>query len=137
MRLVIRPLAPREANYELIWLSLSTGALALSLPWLALHLPWPVCLFRAISGHPCPTCGATRAAIALLHGNVGTAWHWNPLALVAYCVLALGNLYALIAIGAGALRLRVAQIAPAEKKFLRGVAATLILVNWIYLLTAN
>ncbi len=137
MRLICRPLAPGETDHEQLWLALSIGSVLLLAAWLTLHLPWPVCVFHALTGHPCPTCGATRAAIALLHGDVGTAWHWNPLAFVVYCALALGNVYLLIAIATGAPRLRVAQITSTEVKFLRGLAVVLVLANWLYLLSAN
>lgn len=36
-----------------------------------------LCLFRALSGLPCPSCGMTRAFIALGHGNVPGALHFN------------------------------------------------------------
>lgn len=31
----------------------------------------------------CPGCGATRALAALLHGDLTTAWHMNPLFVCA------------------------------------------------------
>jgi Protein of unknown function (DUF2752) len=137
MRLVLRPLAPRETNHELLWLSISSGAFVVGAAWLRLHLSWPLCVFHEITGQPCPTCGATRAAIALLHGNVGAAWHLNPLAFICYCVLLLCNAYALWVLSTGAGCLRIVQITPTEKNVLRGFAATLVLANWIYLLMAN
>ncbi len=137
MRLICRPLAPEETDHERLWFGVSTGAFALAAVWLALNLPWPTCAFHQITGHPCPTCGATRAAIALFHGNIFAAWHWNPLALAFYGLLAVCNVYALTAISAGAPRLRIVQVAPAEKRFWLGLAAALALVNWGYLLMTN
>lgn len=37
------------------------------------------CLFRALTGLRCPACGATRMALALLRGDVRTAFRHNPL----------------------------------------------------------
>ena len=39
------------------------------------------CPFKAIFGVPCPTCGTTRALVALLKGNFGDAFHINPLGI--------------------------------------------------------
>ncbi len=40
------------------------------------------CPFALASGHPCPTCGVTRAAGALVHGDLAAAWSLQPLAFV-------------------------------------------------------
>lgn len=42
---------------------------------------YPPCLFRSITGVPCPGCGLTHAAHLLLHGDWTGAWSANPLAL--------------------------------------------------------
>ena len=47
-----------------------------------LSVPY-VCPFRALTGIPCPTCGTTHAAVALLRGDVGGALAANPLATAA------------------------------------------------------
>ncbi len=39
------------------------------------------CLFRTITGLYCPGCGGTRAAIALLHGNIILSFFYHPLVL--------------------------------------------------------
>ena len=38
------------------------------------------CLFRAITGRPCPGCGVTRALIAIARGHYREAWRLNPAA---------------------------------------------------------
>src|SRR5438105_2664173 len=62
--------------------------------WLALNLaadsggsslPTP-CLFKEITGLPCPSCGITRALLLLAHGNLSASLFLNPLGLL----LALG-----------------------------------------------
>lgn len=54
-------------------------------------MPLPLmCPFKNMTGLPCPLCGGTRAAHALLHGELGRAIYLNPLALpaIAFCVMA-------------------------------------------------
>jgi hypothetical protein len=41
------------------------------------------CLIKNISGYPCPSCGTTRAASHLLHGNMQQAALTNPLVFVS------------------------------------------------------
>ncbi len=43
-----------------------------------------LCWFRALTGHPCPFCGSTRAVGALCAGDLSTAWHLNPLGVIAF-----------------------------------------------------
>jgi Protein of unknown function (DUF2752) len=137
MQIVRRPLAPGETNHELLWLSVSSGGLALAATWLALRLPWPICLFHMLTGHPCLTCGATRSAVAFFHAHLLASLQWNPLAFLSYCGLSVFNVYALAVVVTRAPRLRFAQLSARERKFIRGAVITLFLLNWVYLLTAN
>lgn len=136
MRLVARPLAPNESDNELVFLCASLGVFGAAVLWFALRLPWPICLFHALTGHPCLTCGATRSAIALSHGNLLAAWKWNPLVFVSYVTMSIFDAYALFAIVARARRLRFV-ISPREKTFIRYSFLALMVANWIYLLIAN
>ena len=36
------------------------------------------CLWRAITGLPCPGCGMIHAWLAMAHGDVRAAWNFNP-----------------------------------------------------------
>ena len=137
MQIVRQPLAPGETNHELIWLSVSSGGLALAATWLALKLPWPICVFHALTGRPCLTCGATRSAMAFFHAHFMTALQWNPLAFLCYCALSLFNIYALAVIIARAPRVRIVQLSASEKKCLRFSFIALLALNWAYLLVAN
>ncbi|PYQ15275.1 MAG: DUF2752 domain-containing protein, partial [Acidobacteria bacterium] len=51
------------------------------------HLPFTVCYLKALSGLPCPTCGSTRAAGCLAHGDLLGAFGMNPLATVVLLAL--------------------------------------------------
>ena len=45
------------------------------------------CLFLNITGIPCPSCGMTRAYIALFRGNLSQAFHYHPLFLIPIVVI--------------------------------------------------
>ena len=48
-----------------------------------------LCLLRAVTGTDCPSCGATRAAFALLSGDAAAAWAANPVFTAGVYPLAL------------------------------------------------
>jgi Protein of unknown function (DUF2752) len=133
MRVTARPIAPGEIDYELVTLAASLGGLGLAAAWFALHLPWPICVFHALTGQPCLSCGMTRSAISFFHAQFFTAWKWNPLAFTVYCSIAMVDAYAFVVLITRAPRLRACFTAP-EKSILRAVVITAILVNWVYLL---
>ena len=134
MRLVSRPLAPKEFDHELVGLAVSVAALIAGGGWLWLGLMWPRCPLLALTGYPCLTCGATRCAIALGHGHISQAWQWNPLALVAMGGVVLFDVYAAIVLAARLPRLRFVEWTRAQKNGVRLIVVALIAVNWIYLL---
>lgn len=134
MRLVWRQIPSNEVNHELIWLAVSVAAAIGGGIWLSLGFPTLRCPFLAVTGYPCLTCGATRCAIGLAHGNFFAALLWNPLALIALCGVGLFDLYAAIVLTARAPRLRFVDWTRREKNAVRIAVVVLIAVNWIYLL---
>jgi len=46
-----------------------------------LRLPG-TCVFRSVTGIPCPGCGLTRSMIAGMHGRVGESWRFHRLGLL-------------------------------------------------------
>ena len=134
MRLLWRHRSVNGPDHELIWLAVSIAVLAGGAAWLAMALPWPRCPFFAVTGLPCVTCGATRSAIAFLHGDFLVALRWNPLAFVAFVGLIAFDLYAAIVLVGRTARLRVVDLTLAEKKVVRIAAISLLALNWIYLL---
>jgi hypothetical protein len=135
MQLERRGLRPGELDHELIWLSVSLGSLAIAAAWLALRLPWPHCVFLAVTGHPCLTCGMTRATIRFFHGDFVGALRWNPLVFIALCGLSIFSAYAFVVLVIRAPRLRLTQFSSTEKTFVRALVIALLLANWIYLLS--
>jgi hypothetical protein len=45
------------------------------------------CLFRLVTGIPCPSCGSTRSVLAMLHGKLAESIYWNPLGIVILALM--------------------------------------------------
>ncbi len=99
-----------------------------------------ICPLKTFTGLPCPACGSTRAALALLEGNLHAAVLLNPLAVCLYLLApVVGGFYLMKAKGAA----REAVPASARRKpksariLLWAFAAAAIGANWVYLLLAG
>ncbi len=57
------------------------------------HGFYPICLFHQLTGLNCPGCGGTRAAYALLHGNVALALQDNALFVLLIPAVALRGVW--------------------------------------------
>ena len=137
MRFEWRSLRVGELDHELFWLCVTVTGAALLWCWLALALPWPRCTFLGLTGFPCVTCGATRAALSLLHADPAAAWRFNPLATITICGVGLFDVYAAAVLTMRARRLRVSVSSEASRKVLLGAVAVVAFANWVYLLRAS
>jgi len=94
-----------------------------------LGLDLTTCLFKRATGHPCPTCGATRGVLALAAGHPLAALTWNPLVFTA---LALALAWFAFRAATGlAPRL---DWGPGARKRAWAAALAAVLANWAYLL---
>ena len=134
MNLRWRPPIPGGSDPELIWGTILLLAAVLGGSWLSLGLPTPLCPLHALGGIPCPTCGSTRAAGALLHGDVNIAFSYNPLMSAVFLGATLYVLYAAVVIIGRLPRLRLESLSPTEALVIRVLAILLIATNWLYLL---
>ncbi|HOK05383.1 MAG TPA: DUF2752 domain-containing protein [Victivallales bacterium] len=50
----------------------------------------PDCMFKKITGLPCPTCGMSRAFCCLSRGNFLSAFYYNPLSFILYPLILAG-----------------------------------------------
>ena len=90
----------------------------------------PGCHFEAVTGLPCPTCGATRAALALSRLDLAEAVAINPLAALAALAFVLGGYVA----GVAALAGRSVRIRAPAGGALRLLALLAVAANWGWLL---
>jgi Protein of unknown function (DUF2752) len=112
--------------------ALGAGAVAL----LGLdHLPVTVCLFKGLTGIPCPTCGSTRAVGRLVHLDVAGALAMNPLTTLAAALVAIWAVADLGLLARGrALDLEVGR---PLARLVRGLVVAAVAVNWLYLVAAG
>ena len=110
------------------------GAAAVALLGLD-RLPIVVCTFRAVTGLPCLTCGATRAAARLFFGDVAGAFAMNPLMTAGALALVPWGLADLALLARG--RALSLEVAPPAAWVLRGLALAAVVANWAYLVTTG
>jgi len=134
MELEWRRLRPGEMDHELVWLLVTLAAAGSAALWFWLQFPWPRCSWRALTGLPCVTCGATRAAQAFLHGDFISAWRFNPLITAGFCAVVLYDLYAGAVLLGRARRLRVRWSGGRARALVLSGLLALGGLNWIYLL---
>lgn len=118
---VARPDRVREIGS---FLALGTGISAVYV--LSGHRVGLPCPFKLITGWDCPLCGGTRMGASLMHGNVSTAFHYNPLALIGLTGLGLGWLV-LLAQRAGLIKRRFPALSRRSRRVI-GVAVLVVVV---------
>ncbi len=132
LRLVARPGAtPLGA----ILGAVAAGTLLVVRAFAPERLGFTVCMLKAFTGVPCPTCGGTRALHHLAHLDLASAWAMNPLVtlgLLALVPWALGDLWLLR--GGRALDI---ESAPRGGLVLAALLLAALLANWLYLLGAG
>jgi hypothetical protein len=105
---------------------LFAGGVALSVLYATTGVGVP-CPFRALTGWQCPLCGGTRMGAALLHGDVASAYAFNPLAFILLVVLAVvAAVWAIEVAGGPAVRLPRGVTARLQR--VPGVAWTLLVL---------
>jgi hypothetical protein len=88
-----------------------------------------LCLFKRVTGVPCPTCGFTRGSMQFLAGHPIQGWLYNPLLFTF-----LGGWVALLAIRVFLGRRPVAHPNRVERRAAWIAFAVLFTANWLYVL---
>lgn len=82
-----------NSNKKIYWI---LGLLTLgSYGWIGYHLlhtesqgaSSTLCLFKNVTGIPCPSCGVTRSIMLLLQGDLMEALQMNPIGILAALLL--------------------------------------------------
>jgi hypothetical protein len=129
-----RPATREERQLALLWLAAAVSALALRPLWLAAAPLLRPCTFRSLTGVPCPTCGATRAATAFLDGNLIAAFAANPLASAMGLLFVVG---APVAAVWAVARWPVPVLPTPLPLWIRIGAVATLAANWTYVITAG
>lgn len=113
----------------LIWGGVAALLIALS-PWASRFAGglWG-CTFKAMTGLACPTCGTTRAALALARFDIVTALIRYPLPTVGWIAFLAGGLTAAAMTLAGRQPPAIPSRLPG---WARASVAGALLLNWAY-----
>jgi hypothetical protein len=99
------------------------------------RLPFTVCLFKALTGLPCPACGSTRAVGHLAHGDLAGALVMNPLTTVAAVVVVAWAVADAILLARG--RALDLEVGARVGNLMRAGFVAAVALNWAYLLAAG
>lgn len=91
----------------------------------------PLCVFRAFTGIPCPTCGATRSMVHLAHGNLAASVVMNPAIPLLMFAALLMFVHDVAVLFSGS-RISL-SLTPREATLIRAGAVVVLLANWTYL----
>lgn len=135
MNFSLRPLLPRETDWEKLAAFTIPITAAAGIAWLKLGLPLPPCTFKNFTGHPCVGCGATRATHALLHGEIGDALRLNPLCAAGFIALGAYGIFAVISVVFGkGRRLRPDGLPRRTGTAVRIGLVLIIAANWAWVI---
>lgn len=103
--------------------------------YLLKRLPQIPCVFKTVTGYPCPTCGSTRAVLDFFHLDIVSAFRWNPLVVLGGIVFIAWVLYGFYMLFSGK-KVQV-TLTKNESRFLRWGVVILFILNWIYLIASG
>lgn len=134
MKVSVADITATDLDHELLWTSV--GVLAAALAWILANasLPVPVgtCVFKAITGWPCVTCGGTRALRALFEGHLAAALRANPLVVLVAAGWTGYGVYAMGALMRAWPRMRI-QLDNRAIVTVKRVGLVLVALTWAYL----
>lgn len=121
---------PAGRQLGLLWGGVAAALVALSPLAPRLAAAAPACPLKSLAGLPCPTCGTTRAALALADLDLAAAFTVSPLAALGWILLIAGGL-----IAGGLALLGIGVREPGHLPvWVRLTGLGLLLANWAYLM---
>jgi len=94
-----------------------------------------VCLFKQVTGIPCPSCGSTRSVLSLLRGDFAGALFWNPFGILIMLILIISPAWMIYDIVLRKESLYIFYNRSEQffkRKWIAIPAITLVLLNWIW-----
>jgi hypothetical protein len=94
-----------------------------------------VCLFRRVTGIPCPSCGSTRSALAFFNGEFLSSLYWNPIGVILAIIMLVTPVWISIDLvlkkDSLFIFFRKTELV-FQKKYVAIPAVVLIMANWIW-----
>lgn len=59
------------------------------------HIHFSLCIFKNVTGIPCPSCGTTRAIQLILKGNITESLYMNPFGIIVVLLMIIAPLWIL------------------------------------------
>jgi hypothetical protein len=132
MRLYLKKKSSNQIEFGIIY-----GGIALSMLGAVWLLPVlssaPDCVFKGLTGIPCPTCGSTRSVVHLAHGDILSALAMNPLTALCLMAATVFFIYSLMSAAFDLPRINF-LLADKEKNVMRAGVVVLLLAQWAYLI---
>jgi hypothetical protein len=132
MRIVFKKRSAGQIEFGIIYGSMALIALGAAkvIPILSIV---PPCVFKRITGVPCPTCGATRSVLLLSQGDIGNAFSMNPLTALGLVAAVPFFLYSIVTLVFNLPRMGFI-LTDREKTVVHGTVFMLLVVQWAYLI---
>lgn len=132
MRLYLKKKSSNQIEFGIIY-----GGIALLMLGVGRLLPIlsyaPDCVFRGLTGIPCPTCGSTRSVVHLAHGDILSALAMNPLTTLCLMAAIAYFISSLMSMAFDLPRINF-LLADKEKNVMRAGAVMILLAQWAYLI---
>ena len=132
MRLYLKKKSSNQIEFGIIY-----GGIALVMLGAGRLLPIlsfaPDCVFKGLTGIPCPTCGSTRSVVHLAHGDILSALAMNPLTTLCLLAAIVYFIASLMSVAFDLPRINFI-LADKEKNVMRAGVVMILLAQWAYLI---